>query len=143
MKKLETLLALLLLLALTFRIMHWPYTGILLILSLSGLSVYQFPVSFLFFSLRIKQPLWVAFNLVSSLVFALFPIAILFLVMYWPALGPIMDICVFGSPVLLLLSIGALLYAKSPEQRLFAKNRVYRAVVATIISVYLMQGYFV
>jgi len=79
----EKLLSVIFLVGLVFKLLHWPGSGILLVLSLSTISILYFPAAFYFFSDKDIKRQNLVLSIVSGLFLSLIPLGILFKIMYW------------------------------------------------------------
>lgn len=69
---------------LIFKIQHWPFAGVILVLSISALSVFYFPLGALWFGRPARQDQMTWFSLVSGLALCTMLMGHLFKLQHWP-----------------------------------------------------------
>ncbi|MGB0167465.1 MAG: hypothetical protein ACPF8V_11490 [Luteibaculum sp.] len=135
MRIVEVLITGFLLIALCFKIMHWPYTGILLISSFGLYAAYLCPFQLWEYrKVLIHKSEWL-FALLSTLVMSLFPIAVLFNFLHLPAAGYVLMASVVSLFIVFILSWIAWLKLNT-KARAFAKRSFYRCTIYFGVGLY-------
>ena len=135
--KTEKVLSVVFIIALIFKLLHWPGGSMLLILSLMGLSFCYFPLGFVFFKTKGMKSEKVGVSIVFGWLLTASIIGILFKLMYWPGSAVMLTV---GTTTSIFLSIIAyVLFNKSEEKfKSYHKNLLIRTVVLGVMSFLLL-----
>ena len=90
---------------LIFKIMLWPFSGLLLVLSIGSLSTYYLVLSWLTFRPRDNSDHKTWVSILTGFLFSYGLIGVLFKLMFWPASNPPLLFSLIGLAPLLLLSL--------------------------------------
>lgn len=105
-----------LLLGITFKIMHWPGAGVLIIISASSLSLYMIPVAIGNF-LNYKKKTFIAIcNGIGAFGGMILANGLLFKIMHWPGAGSMMLLGLFFSVITFLFFMILYITTKEPIQ---------------------------
>lgn len=131
--KTEKVFGAILLTGLTFRFMHWPFAGPLLVVGIGILGILYLAGSFYFFSDEtIKRQ-----NLVLSIISGFFLMnacnGILFKLMFWPFSGPLLMIAATTVPVLLIITF-VLRSTAATELMTYYNNMIIRLSIISFIA---------
>ena len=132
--KTEKVFASIFLVGLLFKLMLWPFGGVLIVISLGAIAMIYFPGAFYFFSDKNISRQNIALSVISGLFLAFVVIGILFKLMYWPFSHLYLLIGTFTTPVLLIIT--HLLKSKATEElKVYYKNMFLRISVLALLCV--------
>lgn len=121
-----------------FRLMHWPFAGLLLILSLSTLATFYFPLAVLWFgrpSMR-DQVIW--FSIVAGFGLSIMLVGLLFKLQHWPLANAYVVMGTVFCAALALLSVT--LGRKKPEHAAYFRGVLWRASILGGIGALMLVG---
>lgn len=135
--KTEKILSVVFIIALIFKILHWPGGSMLLILSLMGLCFCYFPLGFVFFKTKGMKSEKVGVSIVFGWLLTVSIIGILFKLMYWPGAAFML---IVGTMTSFFLSIVAYVLLNKSEENFknYHKNLLIRTVVLGVMSFLLL-----
>jgi len=129
----EKTLAIIFLVGLLFKYMHWPGGSIILILSLMLMASLYFPGAFYFFCDKKIEKQKLPLSIASGVIFSIITVGLLFKLQYWPGANNQLLIGCMGSLVILAF----VLYFRSnatEELTIYYKNMLLRTSVLTSIA---------
>jgi hypothetical protein len=130
----ERILAIVSLAAYAMKLLHWPGSSVLLIMSLSALSIIYWPCAFYFFSEKKLANQNLALTIPSGILFSTIIIYILFRLQYWK-MANLMPIGIVGTLVVFTFSYTLRKKAASDELKLYYKRMLRRTIVMFSLSV--------
>jgi hypothetical protein len=132
--KTEKIFAGIFLVGLLFKLMYWPFSGVLLVVSLGSIATMYFPAAFYFFSDKKISRQNVALSIISGLFLAFVVLGILFKLMYWPSSHLYLLIGTYTTPILLIIT--HLLKSKATEElKVYYKNMFLRIIILALLCV--------
>lgn len=123
---------LILLAAFVFKFMHWPYTGILLVLGCSLYALSQYPFRYIFGAN--KYSVWRSFiGKVAGFSYSILAIGVLFNLMHWPFGGSMLMAACAGCAVTSILLVVHKNTLQEEEPGYYIKS-VIKSVGFTLLS---------
>lgn len=130
----EKTFAIIFIVGLIFKLLHWPGAGIILVISLSTTSMLYFPAAFYFFCDKIIKRQNLALSIVSGIFLSLIPLGILFKIMYWPGGQLYLLIGTVTAPI--ILTIIYFLKSRTTEDlATYYKSMFARTIILTILTI--------
>jgi len=130
----EKLLAVLFLIGLAFRFLHWTGASTLIVISLSTISILYFPAAFYFFCDKVIKRQNLPLSIVSGLFLSLIPLGILYKIMYWQ--GGHFFLLIGTVTVPIFLAITYLLKSKTKDDlKTYYKNLILRTGILTALTI--------
>lgn len=131
--KTEKVIATVFLIAILFKLLHWPGGGPLTALSLYALSIMYFPAAFYFFSDKNLKTQNLALSIIGGLFLCITPIGIMFKMLNWPGAYVMIKDAVFTAPLVLIVTY--LIKRKAPEYlNVYYKHMIIRSLVLTVLA---------
>jgi len=132
--KTEKVFAGIFLVGLLFKLMYWPFSGVLLVISLGTLAMIYFGGGFYFFSDKKISRQNFPLSIISGVFLAFVVLGILFKLMYWPFSHIYLLVGTYTTPVLLIITY--LLKSKATEElKVYYKNIFLRISVWALLCV--------
>ena len=131
--KTEKIVAVIFLVGLLFKLMLWPFGGVLVVISLGGIGMMYFPGAFYFFSDKNISRQNIALSIISGLFLAFVVLGILFKLQYWPGSHLYLLIGTYTSPVLLIITY-ILKSTSTEELKRYYSSMLLRIGVLTLLS---------
>jgi len=103
-----------LLLGITFKTMHWPGAGVLIVLSASLLSLYMIPVAIGNILNYKKKTFFAICNGIGAFGGMILSVGLLFKIMHWPGSGVMMIFGMFFSIIVILFFMVLFIVSKEP-----------------------------
>lgn len=102
------------LIGLVFRFLHWPGSGVIIVISLSSISLVYFPGAFYFFSDKVLKRQNLILSIISGLFLATIPMGMLFKLQYWPGANRYLLAGAVSAPI--ILGVTLFLKAKAGDK---------------------------
>jgi hypothetical protein len=132
--KIEIIFAVLFVVALLFKIQHWPMVAILLTLSLAVPAALYFPLGFYYFpggEINRQNP---ALSVVAGLFLSIALLAVLFNFLLWPGADVMIKFAAVTTPITLAATY--YLKQKAPrELQTYFNNMIIRASVIAVLVI--------
>jgi len=130
----EKALTIVFLIGLSFKLLHWPGAGPLIVISLSTIAMLYFPAAFYFFCDKVIKRQNLALSIVSGLFLSLIPVGILFKIMYWPGGQVYLLIGIVTAPI--ILAIIFFLKSKTVDDlKTYYRNMFLRTSILTALTI--------
>ena len=100
--KTEKVFACIILVALLMKLVYIPFSGPLLVLSISTLSLFYFPLGFYFLNVN-SSTKNMGLSIVAGFLLATIPVGILFKIMSWPSANQMLIAGIFSSALLFVI----------------------------------------
>jgi hypothetical protein len=132
--KTEKVFAIIFLIGLLFKIMHWPFAGPILVISLGSIGVLYFPLAFYFFSDKEFKRQNLFLSVVLGLFLSFVPVGILFKVLYWPGAQLYLLVGSVTAPVIAVLTYLSLSKA-TDELNTYYRNIFLRSAILAALAI--------
>lgn len=132
--KTEKTFAIIFLVGLIFKLLHWPGASVILIISLSTIAMLYFPASFYFFCDKVIKRQNLALSIVSGLFLSFIPLGILFKIMYWPG-GQFYLLIGTVTPPIILTILYFLKSRTTDDLTTYYKNMYARTIILTVLTI--------
>jgi hypothetical protein len=116
-----------------FKLMHWPGAGPLIVVSLSIIAVFYFPLAFYFFCDKKIKHQNLPLSIVSGFFLSLIPIGIAFKLQYWPGAQVYTMLGMITSPIILLVTY-FLKKRSSEELSVYYENMIKRTSILMVLT---------
>ncbi len=129
----EKVFASIFLVGLIFKLLHWPGAGVLIVISLSTLAFFYFPLAFYFFCDKQIKRQNLALSIISGFFLSIIPIGVMFKLQYWPGAQVQLLAGLFTAPIIFVVVY--FLQKKSSEDLvLYYKNMFNRTLLLSILT---------
>lgn len=125
--KTEKVFAGIFILAILFKLMHWPGGDVILVLSLSTIAFLYFPFSIYFFSDKSSKNQNLMLSIIAGFFLSIIPIGLMFKLQYWP--GGEFQLLIGTLAALILLVIIFVLKGHKVHLHMYYKNMWIRTIV--------------
>lgn len=129
----EKVLALLFLIGLLFKLLHWTGSGFILVITLYAVVILYFPAAFYFFCDKDIERQNLPLSIFSGLFLSLIPLGILFKIMYWQGGQIFLEIGSVTAPI--FFAITYFLKSKATDDlKIYYKNLYLRTSILTALT---------